>query len=246
MGRRRARPEAAKNLSERRSRTGSGRGLSSGAAASSSASGRSSRRRQSSATASSGSSRARSQNRVDRIRLGEGRDRVVDLTTDPQQLAAGDEQLQLRAALEQQPEIGRGVHDLLEVVQQEQQLALADLLGEPVLRAERLGDRLGRPGRRRAVPPGRSRTRRPEVGHGCRDSTASRVLPVPPGPERVTRRLPLRQAQELAPLSALPMMGTRGRRRFVFEIVFSGGKRPSPSWKSARLAKSFNGARRGP
>ena len=40
-------------------------------------------------------------------------------------------------------QLGRRLDHLLEVVEQEQELALADVLGEAVLGAERLGDRLG-------------------------------------------------------------------------------------------------------
>ena len=39
-------------------------------------------------------------------------------------------------------ELRRGLDHLLEVVEQEEHLPLADVLGEPVLRAERLRDRL--------------------------------------------------------------------------------------------------------
>ena len=46
-------------------------------------------------------------------------------------------------ALEQLRELGRGLDNLLEVVEQQQQLALGDVLGEPVLRPQRLRDRLG-------------------------------------------------------------------------------------------------------
>ena len=112
------------------------------AAASSTASGSLSRRRQSSAISSLGSSRARSQNSVDGLGLGERRDRVLDFAPDAQELPARDEHRQLGAALEQRRELGRRLDHLLQVVEQEEQLALADVLGEPVLGAERLGDRL--------------------------------------------------------------------------------------------------------
>ena len=113
------------------------------AAASSTASGRSSSRRQSSAIVSSGSSRDALAEELDRLRLGERRHRVLDLAADPQQLPARDQELQVGAGLEQLRELGRRLDHLLEVVEQQQELALADVLGEAVLRPQRLRDRLG-------------------------------------------------------------------------------------------------------
>ena len=80
---------------------------------------------------------------LDRLRLGERRHRVLDLAADPQQLPARDQEPQVGAGLEQLRELGRRLDDLLEVVEQQQKLALADVLGEAVLRPERLRDRLG-------------------------------------------------------------------------------------------------------
>ena len=63
-------------------------------------------------------------------------------------------------------------------------------------------------------------------------SIASRVLPEPPGPESVTSRLPSLSSDTTSSVSrALPTNELAGRGRFVLEIVFSGGKDPSPSWK---------------
>ena len=78
----------------------------------------------------------------DGLGRGERRHRVLDLALDAQELAAGDEQRQVGAGAEQRRELGRRLDHLLEVVEQEEQLALADVLGEAVLGAERLGDRL--------------------------------------------------------------------------------------------------------
>ena len=113
------------------------------AAASSTASGRSSRRAQSSAISSLGSSCDALAEERDGLGLGERRHRVLDLALDAQELAAGDEQREVGAGAEERRELGRRLDHLLEVVEQEQQLALADVLGETVLGAERLGDRLG-------------------------------------------------------------------------------------------------------
>ena len=49
--------------------------------------------------------------------------------------------------MEQLRELGRRLHHLLEVVEQQQQLALADVLGQFLLGAERLCDLLGHDGR---------------------------------------------------------------------------------------------------
>ncbi len=131
------------------------------AAASSSASGRSSRRRQSSAIVVVRRQPRALAEQLDRLRLRERRDRVVDLAVDAQQLAARDHQLQVRAALEQPAELRRRLDHLLEVVEQQQQLALADVLGEAVLRAERLRDRLRSRAPARAARPARPRRRPP-------------------------------------------------------------------------------------
>ena len=48
----------------------------------------------------------------------------------------------LGQACEERRELGRRLDHLLQVVEEEQHLALADVLGEAVLGAERLGDRL--------------------------------------------------------------------------------------------------------
>jgi hypothetical protein len=72
-------------------------------------------------------------------------------------------------------------------------------------------------------------------------SSARRVLPDPPAPESVRRREPFRTRPSSSFFSrSLPTKEEAGRGRFVFEIVFSGGKRSLPSWKSATgSAKSF-------
>ena len=51
--------------------------------------------------------------------------------------------VRLGQALQECRELGCSLDHLLEVVEQEQELALADVLGEAVLRAEGLRDRLG-------------------------------------------------------------------------------------------------------
>ena len=51
--------------------------------------------------------------------------------------------MEVRACLEQSGELACGVDHLLEVVEEQEQLPLADVLREPVLRAQQLTDRLG-------------------------------------------------------------------------------------------------------
>ncbi len=75
------------------------------AAASSSASGMLSRRRQSSSTAALGSTPAREAEELDRVRIGERQHLVLDLAADAEQLARGDEQLQVRARLDERGQL---------------------------------------------------------------------------------------------------------------------------------------------
>ena len=64
------------------------------------------------------------------------------------------------------------------------------------------------------------------------DSIASRVFPEPPGPDSVTSRAPSCSSSTTSDTSrSRPTNDDAGRGRFVFEIVFSGGKRSVPSWK---------------
>ena len=76
------------------------------------------------------------------LRLGEGRHGVVDFASHAEQLAAGHEQVEVRADLDEQGEVGCDFDDLLQVVEQEQQLPLADVVDKAVLRPEGLPDRL--------------------------------------------------------------------------------------------------------
>ena len=80
---------------------------------------------------------------LDRLRLGERGHGVLDLAPDAEELPARDQEAQVGARLEQLRELGRRLDHLLEVVEQQQELALADVLGEAVLRPQRLRDRLG-------------------------------------------------------------------------------------------------------
>jgi len=74
------------------------------------------------------------------------------------------------------------------------------------------------------------------------DSIASRVFPEPPGPDSVTRRASSCSSPMTSDTSrSRPTNDDAGRGKFVFEIVFSGGNRSSPSWKiHTGSAKSFS------
>ena len=114
------------------------------AAASSIASGRSSSRRQSSAIVSSGVEPRALAEQLDRVRLA--RAAATAYSTSPlirssSRLVTSSFRFGQRSS--RSAELRRRFDHLLEVVEQQQQLALADVLGEAVLRPQRLRDRLG-------------------------------------------------------------------------------------------------------
>ena len=69
---------------------------------------------------------------LDRIRFGKRQDRVLDLSSDPQELPARDEELQVGAGLDERGELGCRTDHLLEVVEEKQKLALPDVVGQVV------------------------------------------------------------------------------------------------------------------
>ncbi len=163
---------------------------------------------------------------------GERGDRVLDLAGDAQELAARDEQGEVGAGLQELGELGGGLHHLLQVVEQEQHLSLADVLGEAVLGSEGLGDRLADEGgvsERGEPDPEDARLVGGDEGGGGLERQPG--LAGAAGPGEGDRRAP---ASILASTSASsrsrPRKELAGRGRFVFEIVLSGGKLPSPSW----------------
>ena len=222
--RRRARPSAGRAAARACSSSCSGLKRAVRAAASSSASGSSSRRRQSSRTASLGAkpgstARARAMKSAtpsDSASGGTGyvcspptrrRSRLVTRTS------------RLGQALTSVGELGRRLHDLLEVVEEAEHRLVGDVLGEAVLRAERLRcgleDELGVAQGRERHPPDPVR-----VGVGCAQPAAcraSRVFPVPPGPVRVSRRASsaARSSTTSASSRSLPRKGVAGTGRFV-------------------------------
>ncbi len=204
------------------------------AAASSTASGRLSRRAQSSAISSLGSSPERSQKSA----TASGGRAGAPGTRPPRARAgarASDEQGEVGAGLEQRGELGRGLDDLLQVVEQEQQLPLADVFGEAVLDPERLRDRLG--DERRVAKRGE-----PDPEDACLVLGNERGgrLEREPRLARAARAGEREEPRSLSTFAASrrarargPTKELAGRGRFVFEIVLSGGNVPSPSWKMA-------------
>src|SRR5438093_1096408 len=77
------------------------------------------------------------------LRLGEGRNLVLDLALQTQPLAARNEQLEVGAGFKQRRELRRRVDHLLEVVEQQKQFSLRDVAGQVVLGPKRLRNRLG-------------------------------------------------------------------------------------------------------
>ena len=200
------------------------------------ASGRSSRRGRAPSTASSGSSRERARRRARPPRgRASGGTGYSTSPCDAQQLPARDEQAQVRAGAEQRGELGRGLDHLLEVVEHEQQLALADVRGEPVLRRRASA----RPSRRRAAGRGAapSRTQNtpavnsPDELGGRLDREPRLARAARAGQRDQPRAVRGRARPTSATSRSRPTNELAGRGRFVFEIVFSGGKSPSPSWK---------------
>ena len=70
---------------------------------------------------------------LDCLRIGERQNQVFDLAPDTQELAAGDKQRQVRASLEQDRQLWGDPDHLLEVVEQQQHLAFANMRGKPGL-----------------------------------------------------------------------------------------------------------------
>lgn len=80
--------------------------------------------------------------KLDRLRLGESRHRVDDLTVDPKKLSARDEQAQVRTGPQQCGQLDRRLDHLLQVVEHEQELLVADVGRQLLLCPERPRDRV--------------------------------------------------------------------------------------------------------
>ena len=169
---------------------------------------------------------------LDCLLLGQRRHRVLDFALDAQQLSARDQQAKVGAGPKQRGEQRRPVNDLLEVVQQEQQLALADMRSELLLGAQRLCHRLKDEG-----GISKSGETDPENAVSVFGDELPRRLEREPclaraaRPDSVTNLAPFRSSETTSATSRpLPTKELAGRGRLVFEIVFSGGKRTCPSW----------------
>ena len=107
------------------------------------------------------------------------------------------------------------------------------MLGETVLGAERLGDRLGdeRGVAERGEPD--PEDARLVLGHEGRSSLERepRLAGATRAGERHQASAALDPGETSSSSASLPTKELAGRGRFVFEIVLSGGKVPSPSWK---------------
>ena len=73
----------------------------------------------------------------------ERRHRVFALAVDTERLPAGDEQSDVATRTHEGAELGSRVDDLLEVVEHEERVAVAQVPVQVVSGAERLGDRAG-------------------------------------------------------------------------------------------------------
>ena len=142
------------------------------AAASSTASGRSSRRAQSSVISSEGSSRERSQKSATASDEASGGTAYSTSPCTRRSSRLVTRSVRLGQACDEPRELGRSLDHLLQVVEEKEHLALADVLGEPVPRSERLRDRA--PSRARVHGGRRARPRRRPP---C---TTGRALPRPP------------------------------------------------------------------
>ena len=124
--------------------------------------------------------------------------------------------VQVRAASSERGKLGCGLDHLLEVVEEQEQLPFADVLGEAVLRAERLRDRLGDQSgvaeRREPDPEDAGAELRDERSPPPRSPAAS--CPEPPGPVSVSRRAPVSdQRRDLRKLRRPPDEGARRSRQ---------------------------------
>ena len=211
------------------------------AAASSTASGRPSRRRQISSTVASvrprarppGPARRRAGGLLLRKRLG-----PYSCSPAPERLPTRDDHPQLGAGAEDGADEGSGGEEVLEVVEKKQELTPAE--DAPSSSRAPIVGRSPRKGARDQREPQAAPRKRRRGGSTSsrRDLERELVLPVPPGPVMVMRRVPFESIAD--DILELPLAADDGSRRPEVRCVeVSGGKSPSPSWKS-------RSARRGP
>ena len=222
--------------SERRSRIWAGVSAFVRAAASSTASGSESRRLHSSAIPS-GARAGSATEELDRLGLGQRRDRVLDLARDAQELARGDEERQVGQASRSAASSGAASITCSRLSRRSSISRSSMCAARPSLAPSVcaiVSERARDPGARRARPRRRPPCTRARASEAA--SIASRVLPVPPGPGQSDESRPASTRESTSASSALAAdEGARRMGRFVFEIVLSGGKRPSRAGRSKRL-----------
>ena len=243
--RRRGRPGAGRAAA--RAARGSARatGRASRAAASSTASGRLSSRRQSSRDRVSRlEPRARAEE-LDRLRLGERRHRVLELAPDAQQLAAGDEQRAGSGRRSSSAASSGAASTTCSRLSSSSSISRSPMCSASASCAPSVCAIVSTTsaGSRSAASPTQKTPALNSRTSSAAASIASRVLPEPPGPGQrdETRAVAKRGDAPRRRSRSRPTNDDAGRGRFVFEIVFSGGNAPSPSWNSETgSSKSFN------
>ena len=177
--------------------------------------------------------RARSTNSVAASPRRERLEPVLVLARTRQRRAARDEHAELGRGGEHRAHRGRGVEQVLEVVEEEQQLPPAEEPGEVVASADRLRDLGGQTSSGSDSPAsGTQKTPSRSVPTSSAATwSARRVFPVPPGPVSVSRRVPFESiATSSSSSRSRPTSGIETTGRFVASSVRSGGNSPSPSW----------------
>ena len=174
----------------------------------------------------SGSSPSASAEQLHCLRLGQRRHRILRPRREPQQLAARDEQAQIRARPEQHrrapaphPPPARSCRAA--AAARARRCASAS----PLLRAERLRDRLDherRIAQRREPDPEHPRLELRHELRGRLDRQPRLPRAARTGQRHEPRAVP-HQRRDLRDLRSRPTNDDAGRGRFVFEIVFSGG-----------------------
>ena len=153
------------------------------------------------------------------------RDLQLALGTDPQWRPAGHQDVQRRAPFEQLGDGWRGLDDLLEIVEHEQDAPVADDRRRSLTTAGRLADRaitsagirvLDRSTKR--TPSGKSASR------AWATRIPSRVLPTPPGPVSVSSRCPRRAGDRAVQLVAPPDQRRRRDRKAVERLDRPSGR----------------------
>ena len=163
---------------------------------------------------------------IPRVRQGQRRDREVLLAGHPEDGAAGDERLHPRTGAQQGGDVRRGIDDLLEVVEHQQEVSLPQRRGELLRRrtagelaqVQGVGDRRDtRSGSRTAARETKTTPSANAVSSSLATSIASRVLPTPPGPVSVTSRISGRRSRShtAARSRSRPTSGVSGMGRVL-------------------------------